>query len=216
MGLEIEAKFRVDDDLIFNRLPRLASLGRFQLVPEHDIERQHNIYLDTPDARLEAVGYSLRVREVAGRRVATLKRSRSRQGNLRIRDEWETTPGPSDDPRGWPASGLRARVLAAIGGAPVEPLFVVETHRQHIFARRDDRPFAVLCLDHGLVWAGDREAAFRELEVELLDQRERASFDTLVELLHTRFPLFPEERTKKARGLALRAEALSLALSVGG
>jgi inorganic triphosphatase YgiF len=215
MGLEIEAKFRVDDDLIFRWLPQLASLGRFRLIPEPGIEQQHNTYFDTADDRLRAAGYSLRVREVAGRRTATLKRSRAKQGNLRIRDEWDVAAGPSDDPRDWPPSELRDRVLLVIATAPVEPLFVVETQRQHVYALRDGCYVADICLDRGAIWAGELVEPFRELEAELIDERERPAFDALVGLLRVSFPLFPEERTKKARGLALRAQQLGRALSVG-
>jgi inorganic triphosphatase YgiF len=214
MGLEIEAKFRVDDDLIFYWLPRLTSIGRFELTAEPTIEQQHNTYFDSADERLRAAGYSLRVREVAGQRTATLKRSRSRAGNLRIRDEWELPIGPGEDPRDWPGGELRERVLGVLVGAPVAPLFVVETRRQHIYAGRDGREVAEISLDKGIVRAGDLSEWFRELEVELRDQRERPAFDSLIGLLRLSFPLFPEERTKKARGLALRALAASPTLCV--
>jgi triphosphatase len=215
MGLEIEAKFRVDDDLMFSWLPRLTSLGRFELTAEPTIEQQHNIYFDSADEHLRAAGYSLRVREVAGQRTATLKRSRGRTGNLRIRDEWELAIGPADDPRHWPGGELRERVLEALAGAAAMPLFEVDTHRRHIYAKRDGRAVADICLDTGTVRAGSLTETFRELEVELLSQSERPAFDSLIGLLRLSFPLFPEKRTKKSRGLALRAMADSAAVCVG-
>jgi inorganic triphosphatase YgiF len=213
MGLEIEAKYRVDDDLIFSTLPQLASLGHFQLIPALSAEQQHNTYFDTPAGRLVQAGYSLRIREVAGRRTATLKRSRSKQGSLRIRDEWEIAIEASDDPRDWPESELRTRVIDTIGRAPTEPLFVVRTHRLHIDALRDGWKVAVICLDRGSIHAGELIEPFSELEVELTEAADRSSFNALIWLLRVSFPLFPEERSKKARGLALRAQMLSGALA---
>lgn len=216
MAQEIEAKFRVDDDMIFTWLLRLSTFGQFRLVPQQEPERQRNTYFDSPDGHLEAAGYSLRVREVDLRRVATLKRTRSRQGNLRIRDEWEVAIGRSDLPRDWPDGEVRARVLETLRGAEIFPLFVVTTHRLHICALREGRRVADLCLDAGLIHAGALGEPFRELEVELLDARERPAFDALVGLLRLSFPLFPEERSKKARGLALLARSRMQAHAVGG
>jgi inorganic triphosphatase YgiF len=156
---------------------------------------------------------------VAGRRTATLKRSRGKQGSLRIRDEWEIAIDASDDPREWPAGELRERVVDSIGRAPTEQLFVVKTHRLHIDALRDGQKVAVICLDRGSIHAGELIEPFSELEVELADTTDRAAFNTLIWQLRISFPLFPEERSKKARGLALRAQILAGALAmvqVGG
>ncbi|HEX9371958.1 MAG TPA: CYTH domain-containing protein [Roseiflexaceae bacterium] len=216
MGIEIEAKFRVDDDRVFHWLLSLFHIGHFQLFPESDIERQRNTYFDTHIARLQSLSYSLRIREVGKRRTATLKRSRSKQGSLRIRDEWEAPIGADDDPRRWPAGELRDRVLLLIGDASLEPLFVVETRRHYVHVVRGGQPIADICLDSGSIKVESLEQPFRELEVELLDPAERVAFDSLVTLLCLSFPLIPEERGKKSRGLALRAAATARALALGG
>jgi triphosphatase len=213
MGLEIEAKYRVDDDLIFSALPHLQSLGQFRFVPALSVEQQHNTYFDTPDGRLAAAGYSLRVREVGGQRTATLKRSRSKQGSLRIRDEWEMPVGASDNPHSWPTGELLDRLLSVIGRVPTEPLFVINTSRLHIDVLRDGCKLAVLCLDHSTIQAGELAKSFSELEVELANPSERLAFDALIRLLRLSFPLFPEERSKKSRGMALRARSLARAVA---
>lgn len=212
MGLEIEAKFRVDDDVTFSSLLHRATCGPFQFVPIAGVEQQHNTYFDTSDGRISAAGYSLRIRVIGERRIATLKRTRSRQGNVRVRDEWELPIGRSDHPHVWPAGEFRDRVLGVLGNALLEPLFVVETCRQHIHVCEAERAFAVLCLDRGIVRAGELTERFRELEVEMLELGAAQSFHSLVRLLHTTYPLFPEHRTKKARGLALRQRLLAEAL----
>lgn len=207
MSVEIEAKFRVDDDQIFPLLLQTHRLGRFQLWARPAPEYQHTTYFDSPDERLRAIGYSLRIREVAGRRTATLKRTRSKSAEIKTRDEWECAVGPDDDPQRWPDGAVRGRVLAALAGRAVAPLFAIDTRRQIIHALLDGQPVADLCLDDAIVRAGARAASFRELEVELRAARQRRAFGALLTELRLSFPLFPEQRSKKSRGLALRASA---------
>ena len=71
--MEIEAKFRVDDDLMFQRLARLDRIGDFRLTVDPRPENQHNVYFDTADGRLRSRRYGLRVRDLGDRRIATLK-----------------------------------------------------------------------------------------------------------------------------------------------
>ena len=47
--MEIEAKFRVDDDQLFPALLGLSELGPFQLVAAAEPEDQRNVYFDTAD-----------------------------------------------------------------------------------------------------------------------------------------------------------------------
>jgi inorganic triphosphatase YgiF len=77
--MEIEAKLRVRSRSIFADLLLLTSLGPYGLEPIPGIEHQHNTYFDTPDRRLSARRYSLRVRDLGSRRIATVKRSLSTQ-----------------------------------------------------------------------------------------------------------------------------------------
>src|SRR6476661_6695025 len=74
-SMEIEAKFRVVDRKVFAELLQLTRLGTFDLVPNPAVEQQNNTYFDTPDRRLAARHYSLRVRDLGSRRIATVKRS---------------------------------------------------------------------------------------------------------------------------------------------
>lgn len=208
MDLEIEAKFRVDDDQLFPTLLLLPHLGDFQLCPRTAPEDQHSTYFDTADQRLQTQGFSLRIRSVAGRRTATLKRTRRSEGAVRTRDEWSCPIGADDDPLRWPDSSVRAWVLVALDGQPLEPLFTVQTRRQIIHACLEGRPVAELCLDTAVVRAGAQAERFRELEVELCAPEARRSFDALLALLCRAFPLAPEQRSKKSRGLALRRRHL--------
>ena len=200
--MEIEAKYRVDDQRIFDDLLSLAALGSFRLAPAPDPEDQRNTYFDTADGRLRTARYGLRVRDLGTRRIATLKGDARVVDGVYERDEWEVAIGDDDRPAAWPASEARERVLALLDGAPLQPLLTIRTTRQHVYALRDDVRIAELSLDAGTISAGGLTEAFRELEIELLDGT-RADFDALIELLRERLPLVAEDRSKLARGLAL-------------
>ncbi len=201
--MEIEAKFRVEQRALFTDLLRSTVLGPFTLLSTPGIEYQHNTYFDTPDRRLAARHYSLRVRDLGQRRIGTLKHSLHNHAGVHTREEWEVELDAGDDPQAWPASPARDRAIEALGGATVVPLMTVHTQRQYIYAIHAAIVIAELSLDEGTIAAGGRTLDFRELEVELLNGQPRAEFDTLIAYLQARYPLVPEPRGKKARGLAL-------------
>ena len=201
--MEIEAKFRVDDDQTFPQLLALDAIGAFKLVAEPDAEDQRNVYFDTADRRLRAGQYGLRVRDLGGRRIATLKGAATARDGMYERDEWETEIGDDDNPAAWPAGEARDRTMALLDGAEPLPILAIRTHRLHIIALRNGIRVAELSLDSGAIDAGGRADSFRELEIELLKTGARADLDELVALLRARFTLIPEDRSKLARGLAL-------------
>jgi len=201
--MEIEAKFRVDDERTFADLLSQTALGPFRLTPAPDPEDQRNTYLDTADGRLRAAHYGLRVRDLGSRRIATLKGAARAQSGVYERDEWEVTIGDDDRPETWPPSEARDRTLALLAGAPLAPILTVRTLRRHIYAARDGAEIAEISLDEGTISAGGREERFRELEVELVGEAMRDDLDAIVAQLRARYRLVPEERSKLARGLAL-------------
>jgi inorganic triphosphatase YgiF len=201
--MEIEAKFRVDDEQLFAQLLALEEIGPFKLSAEPEAEDQRNVYFDTADRRLRSQQYGLRVRDLGRRRIATLKGSAKARDGMYERDEWEVEIGDDDSPSAWPASEARDRTLALLEVAELRPILEIRTHRQHMIALRGEARVAELSLDTGRIEAGGRTADFRELEIELLDSGTRAGLDELVALLRARFTLIPEDRSKLARGLAL-------------
>jgi triphosphatase len=212
--MEIEAKFRVADRVIFTRLRQLTTLGPFHLVHTPGIERQHNTYFDTADRRLSASRTTLRVRDLGGRRIATVKRSLSTHAGIHTRDEWEVDLGAGEHPSDWPASPARDQALAALGGAPIAPLMIILTRRQYSYAMLAGTQVAEISLDEGTIMAGRQALGFRELEVELLAGAALADLTLLVDHLRARFALIPEARGKKKRGLELLARAVD-DLSIG-
>jgi triphosphatase len=201
--MEIEAKFRVDDEQTFPQLRALDAIGPFELIAEPDAEDQRNVYFDTADQRLRAGQYGLRVRDLGSRRIATLKGAAKARDGMYERDEWEIEIGDDDLPSAWPASAARDRTLALLDGAELLPILAIRTRRLHVIALRNGTRVAELSLDTGAIEAGGREQSFRELEIELLKTGMRADLDELVARLRARFRLIPEDRSKLARGLAL-------------
>ncbi|MCS6839585.1 MAG: CYTH and CHAD domain-containing protein [Roseiflexus sp.] len=205
---EIELKFRVDDPAIFRALSRPMTLGAFRLQPVGDGEHQHNTYYDTPDFRLRAQRYGLRVRTIGHTRIATLKGETQSHDGLHQRPEWEA-PVESDDPQRWPPGDVRDRALALAGGAPLRPVLTIETLRRLVRVWRDAHCVAEMALDEGVIYAGGREQMFYELEIEALPEGTRDDLHTLGALLQQAFPLQPDNLSKLARGLALLDEATS-------
>ncbi len=200
--LEIELKFRVAEPDTFIALAQPLVLGDFHLQPAEDVEQQYNIYFDTPDFRLRARRFGLRLRQLGARRIVTLKGETQARDGLHQRAEWEM-PVESDDPLQWPAGEARDRAFALAGDAPLQPILVIQTTRRHVYAWRGSRRIAEIALDDGVIRAAGHEQAFRELEVELLAGGERADLDALGSLLRRHFGLQPDDRSKLARGMAL-------------
>jgi triphosphatase len=201
--MEIEAKYRVADRQTFDSLLRMAALHDLTLLHRERPEQQQNSYYDTPDGHLAARGLSLRIRETPERRLATVKSSRGDYGALHVRDEWEVPIGADHRPAMWPNSALRERILALIDPHDVRALFTIQTRRRRALVLRDGRVAAELSLDEGHIRAGGRILGFRELEVEMSHQGTVGDLDYICGLLRERFPLTPEPRGKRSRGVAL-------------
>lgn len=200
--MEIEQKYRVDDDGLFLALLDLRELDDYMLHPAPEPEQQHNSYYDTADRRLRAARHGLRVRTIGEHRIATLKGEGTSVDGRSARGEWET-PVDSDDVAGWPAGELRERVLAITGGAPLAPLLAIRTTRHNIRASRAGTEVALISLDNAEIAAGGRTQPIRELEIELHGEGTLADLDALCAALLARFSLQPERLSKLARGLAL-------------
>lgn len=202
--MEIEQKFRVEDPSIFIALRELHQLDGYTLQAQPEPERQHNIYFDTLDRRIRSQRFGLRIREIAdGRRIATLKGAAQNEGARFIRHEWEVEVGSDDEPSTWPASEARERTLALLDGAALQRLLTIDTLRYHIIVTEDERRVAEISLDQGTIHAAGLQEDFCELEIELLNDGTMADLDSLCINLQKRVALFPDERTKLARGLAL-------------
>ena len=201
--MEVEVKFRVDDPAIFTALTNVDQVNSYTLRLAAESEHQRNIYYDTADGVLRAARYGLRIREVNGRSIATLKGPNQGHDGLHQRPEWELA-AQSPDPSTWPPGAARDQALALLGDRSLLPLLSIETMRRHIYAHTGGRDIAEISLDEGTITAGARSESFCELEIELLPEGTPDDLHALVTNLQERYTLIPEPRSKLERGLALQ------------
>lgn len=160
------------------------------------VSRLHAVYFDTPALALRDGAFSLRVRRKGEAYIQTLKHRAT--GGIFERDEWESeVPGPDLDLAllaGTPAE-------AAIGEAPLGPVFTVEVERRvHLWVQGETR--IEVCFDTGLIVAGNRQEPVSELELELLAGTPQALFD-LARDLNAKAALTLAFESKAERGYRL-------------
>lgn len=156
-GQEIELKLEIT--------PHAAeALIASDLLPgSPSIVRQRSVYFETPGRDLSAAGFSLRIREIAGRRIQTVKAVGAATAGLFARPEWEfdvegDTPVFDDTT---PVRALLGDKVRDIG-----PIFAIEVERR-IWSVPWDGATIEFLLDRGEVVAGERSARICEIELEL-------------------------------------------------
>ena len=174
----------------------------------------HDIYVDTPDLQLCRHQAGLRVRQVDGAWVQTLKAGGQASGGLHSRHEWETdVSGPAPD--------LDA-LDAAIGGKqPIRALLrqdAIRAELRAVFTTRIERTVwqlrtpqgdAIECvLDQGVIDCGSgpdlRSVPVSEIELELKQGQAASLFDVALALLQE-VPLQLGHMSKAERGYRLVA-----------
>jgi inorganic triphosphatase YgiF len=157
---EIELKFQVDSATA-SKLEQVL-LVRPGAKDAPKAKRLVSAYYDTPGCDLLKAGYGLRVREIEGRRIQTLK---SESSGLSVRGEWETELAGDgldlDALKDTPAAPL----IKDLNGA-LRPVFATRIERI-AYPVRLGRSRIEAALDRGHVEAGDRTLDLCELELEL-------------------------------------------------
>ncbi|MDZ4719836.1 MAG: CYTH domain-containing protein [Roseiflexaceae bacterium] len=199
---EIEAKYAVADPRLFMDLLALSGIGPFTLAPDPEPIDQINTYFDTPDRRLRAARYGFRIRLAQGMAIATLKGPATIQDDIHTRSEWEAEL-TSEKPDDLPFGELRDRLLALTAQQPLLPTLSIRTNRHIIIAIRERQPIAEIALDDYVITAGSHQQRNYELELELLRTGQPDDLKELASLLHARYALVAESRSKLERGLAL-------------
>jgi inorganic triphosphatase YgiF len=199
--MEVEAKYAASDtDLRI--VAGLSELGPYTLRAEPEPELQQNRYFDTTARRLGQARYGLRLREVGGHTLVTLKGPAEVSEGLHRRAEYEFAHG-DPNPHTWPAGPARELALALIGSEPLLPTLTILTRRERIFALYEGQAVAEICLDHGVFHVEGREVPFSELEIELLPAGAESDISAIAEALREHIALRPEPLSKLQRGLAL-------------
>jgi CHAD domain-containing protein len=201
--LEIEAKFSIPDERVFQRLLETTVLSGYPLGDASEAEI-HDRYLDTADRSIHEAGYACRLRRTDGRYLATLKGLGSAVDAIHRRTEFEVELAGDLPPRDWPPGKVRDLVFTFSQGKPLQTLFEIEQKRHTRVLRDGERSVAGLNLDRVRVRPGDTIAdAYLEFELELLPDGSEEEIRELSVELQARWDLVPQNLSKFERGLAL-------------
>lgn len=192
--METELKFSLSPearDRIERYAEALPSDGR------SSTEAQSTIYFDTPRRKVRKGGFSLRVRQSAGKFVQTVKSAGN--GSFR-RQEWE-----------WPVASDRPDLqrlaevpqLRPIAYRGLEPVFRTDIERTRLVLRPASKTKIELAIGVGTVTAGDASESVSELELELKGGEIDALFRLGLELLEVA-PLVVAGESNAQRGYRLR------------
>lgn len=198
--MEIEAKFEVPDDAIFQKLLSLETLGEYRLAPGGE-QRTTDRYLDTPGRDLFHAGQALRRRadRAGGPELVTVKGLGGARDGVHRRSELEVVVPRDSPPERWPAGPPRDVVLQLKGDQPLVEVLTLRQHRTAREVMREDRRIAMLSLDRVEFSEG---ATARELEIELMPAGDGTDLESLSTLLAP-FGLRPQPVSKFERALSL-------------
>lgn len=165
--VESELKYLAADERPLLHLATADRLGPARLGPASTVTELDR-YLDTADLRLAAVRWACRLRTRDRRTIVSLKGpAQHRPGDLlHLRPEVEGPAGPGLEPRAWPLSPARDRLLAMIGGAALLERFSLAQQRTERSVSLDGRRIGGLSLDRVRVVHREVEVG-RMLVVEL-------------------------------------------------
>lgn len=200
MSHEVELKLSLPPDQAsrLGRNPLVRSLAQRRAVTR----RLTSVYFDTPDLKLAAHGMALRVRQIGGKRIQTLKLPVAVDTGLQVHREIEFEID-GDTPILSRIDDVAAQAFLAaneIDGRLVA-VFVTEFDRRLWPLQMFDSEIE-LALDRGVIRSGNRSMPLSEAELELKSGRPERLYE-LALALHGTVSFTLEPRTKSARGYAL-------------
>lgn len=192
VGMEFELKYRLTEQVLETVRQEIA--GHWEQIS------METTYYDTPSGALAQKRYTLRTRLENGVAVSTVKTP----GTGACRGEWEVEEGdilqaiPKLCKLGGPEELLlltQAGVIAVCGARFVRQICPVTCGQTRL----------ELALDRGILFGGEKQLPFWELEVELKQgtQEDACAF---AEELAQKYGLQPEPKSKFQRAKALREE----------
>lgn len=200
--MEIEAKFNIPDEQIFEQLLQADvwcgfSLGRPTTASFVD----H--YLDNATNSSQAAGYACRLRVYDDSRViATLKERGSGHGSVHQRIEYEVALPVVLPPQDWPPSAARELAIGLFGHGALQELFTLEQTRITRPLLDRDQSIAEVCLDHARLCHDNLEIdSFFELEIEAPTNASLKEIQHLLAWLQTDIGLPPQSQSKFERGM---------------
>jgi inorganic triphosphatase YgiF len=193
-GREVELKLEFDRA----DAARLAAHPLLKAAPQK--QDLVSTYFDTPDETLHKAGVYLRIRDIDGRRVQTIKTAKNGDGPFE-RLEWEQevksrTPNLSGASR----TALKPLLTPDLR-ATLRPLFETRVTRT-VYRLAHDGSDIELAIDQGEIAAATKRSAISELELELKRGEAKPLF-SLARVLAETVPLRLEVKSKAERGYEL-------------
>ncbi len=205
MNIEIEAKFTIADEDVFERLLTLDHLSPYDLrmLPTAVVVDR---YYDTEGYDLLRAGYACRVRQEDGSALASLKETMGvADGSIHRRQEIETPLPAPMEPDDWPEGPVRELMRTLSRGQPLRLLFELRQTRARRRVQKAEHIVAVLSLDRISLVAGSHHTGWLELEIELTKEGVEDDLRSLCASLLAHFPLQTQPQSKFERALRWRA-----------
>lgn len=213
MEIELKLLLAPQDALRLRAHPLLAQTAQGKV----HVLQMHDIYVDTPDLQLCRHQAGLRVRQVDGRWVQTLKAGGTVSGGLHSRHEWEgDVPGPQPDLVALDSAIGRKQPIRALLRQDairdaLQPVFTTRMERT-VWQLRTPQGDEIECvLDQGVIESGVdgadgtvRSVPVSEIELELKQGQAASLFDVALALLQD-VPLQLGHMSKAERGYRLAA-----------
>ncbi len=192
MSTEIELKLRIaTQDIEHLKKHRLFQ----EITPK--ILHLNAIYFDTLDLKLKQSKVALRIREENGFLIQAIKTAGQTIGGLHQRREWEyEVPYRTPD-----LNKIPDEVKDLFHNQPLEAVFTTEFKRT-LWLIDHEEALVEVCLDEGNICCGELSEPISEIELEL----KRGNIANIYEIasqLQSLVPLFPENKSKAARGYQL-------------
>ena len=201
MGMELELKLSVQtpallEQILFDKAVAQVRQGGYRLL------NMATVYYDTPDRRLSALRWTLRLRQENEDLVATLKTP----GDGRARGEWECRAYSIYEalPK-LLEQGAPEKLTEVLGDQALIPVCSAQFTRRAADVTFADGTVCELCGDIGMLVGGTKEENLCEIEVELKSGDPEAA-EAFARELQARFGLTEEPRSKFARASALAKE----------
>lgn len=199
---ELELKLSLDPSDVARLLAHPSVLAA--AVGPAEIQTLRTVYFDDRDFSLAEQGISLRLRRAGDQQWQTVKLDgEDPAAGLFSRREIEVESlGERPDLEAIPDEGVRAKIVEALDGRALEPVFETVMTRRHLVLRDDVAEWS-LDLDEGEVRSGFASEPICEVELELRDGPVSHLFEFALGLSDG-IVLRPGARSKSERGHALR------------
>jgi inorganic triphosphatase YgiF len=198
---EVEIKLEIDPAAVKRLTRYLRAHANLREAPQ--VNDLRSVYFDTKRQRLRRKGFSLRVREIGGQRVQTIKHSGNGAAGLFERAEWEETiEGRDPDWKVAKRSGLAPLVNKKLR-ARAKPVFETRVRRTSYRVRGRGGDIK-LVLDEGSIKADARSTPVAEIELEVEKGRPATAFE-FARALARIAPLILSTKSKAERGYDLLA-----------